>query len=229
MSVRWLAVSLLTALVLLAAPSRSDAAVCADFANQAAAQKAANTRDADGDGILCEELPCPCMKPGGSGGGSSPSPSTPATTLRLGPSILLGNVTRRSGCRVRGPLPDRRCTPGARFKDATKARVCQPGYSSRVRHVTDGTKTAVYRAYGIRERFDGRDGEVDHLVPLELGGSNVRANLFPEAATPVPGAHEKDRLENRLHVEVCAGQLRLRKAQRLIARDWVAAYRARFG
>ncbi len=42
--------------------------------NQAAAQRAADTRDADGDGIYCESLPCPCLKPGG---GSSP-PSSPA-------------------------------------------------------------------------------------------------------------------------------------------------------
>src|SRR5690242_6693128 len=31
------------------------AAVCADYPNQAAAQKAADTRDADGDGIYCED------------------------------------------------------------------------------------------------------------------------------------------------------------------------------
>jgi endonuclease YncB( thermonuclease family) len=38
-----------------------------------------DTRDADGDGIYCEALPCPCLKPGedGGGGGGSPTP-TPA-------------------------------------------------------------------------------------------------------------------------------------------------------
>jgi hypothetical protein len=36
---------------------RAGAATCADFPNQAAAQRAANTRDADGDGIYCESLP----------------------------------------------------------------------------------------------------------------------------------------------------------------------------
>lgn len=64
-------------LVLLAlVPSSSSAAVCADYSNQAAAQNAKDTRDADSDGIYCESLPCPCSKPGGS---STPStPSTPA-------------------------------------------------------------------------------------------------------------------------------------------------------
>jgi len=90
-------------------------------------------------------------------------------------------------------------------------------------------RSAVYAAYGISRRFNGRDGELDHLVSLELGGSNSQANLFPEAAEPRPGAHEKDRLENRLHAEVCNGTLSLRRAQEMIARDWPAAYRDRFG
>jgi hypothetical protein len=76
-----------------------------------------------------------------------------------------------------------------------------------VRNVSQATKDAVYAAYGISVHFNGATGEVDHLVSLELGGSNVGANLFPEAAAPRPGSHEKDRLENRLHAEVCSGQI----------------------
>jgi hypothetical protein len=38
--------------------------VCADYDNQADAQRAKDTIDADGDGIYCEALPCPCLKPG---------------------------------------------------------------------------------------------------------------------------------------------------------------------
>lgn len=55
---------LLALAMLLAAPAIASAATCADFPNQAAAQAAANTRDADGDGIYCESLPCPCARPG---------------------------------------------------------------------------------------------------------------------------------------------------------------------
>jgi hypothetical protein len=144
----------------------------------------------------------------------------------VGDSIDLAPVTKLTGCHVRGRLPDPACTPGTRFSKATKTMVCTPGYSSAVRNVSSSTKDAVYAAYGILTHFDGANGEVDHLVSLELGGSNTRANLFPEAA---PGSHEKDRLENALHAEVCSGRLGLRAAQRLIAANWVAAYRARFG
>ena len=58
-----------------AAPSLASApAVCADFPNQAAAQRAANTIDADGDGIYCESLACPCLRPG------VPEPPLPTAT-----------------------------------------------------------------------------------------------------------------------------------------------------
>jgi len=56
-------------------PVARAAATCADYATQAEAQRAADTRDADGDGIYCESLPCPCS--GSTGGGSDPEP-TPA-------------------------------------------------------------------------------------------------------------------------------------------------------
>jgi hypothetical protein len=45
-------------------PRAHTAAVCADFPNQAAAQRAHNTRDPDHDGVYCESLPCPCAGPG---------------------------------------------------------------------------------------------------------------------------------------------------------------------
>src|SRR3954447_26687971 len=219
---------LIAGVVFLAGASPAKAKTCADYPNQAAAQVAHDTRDADGDGIFCEALPCPCLKPG-QPDAPAPTPSLPPTPSVLGISVSLGHVTKRRGCRVRGGLPDRRCTPGARFSRVTRKQVCRPGYASSVRHVTSAAKDAVYGAYGIDAHFDGQDGEVDHLVSLELGGSNARANLFPESSTPRPGSHEKDRLENALHDEVCAGRISLGHAQRLIATGWVAAYHARFG
>jgi hypothetical protein len=126
---------------------------------------------------------------------------------------------------VRGPLPDRRCSPGAIYSAATPKLVCQPGYSSEVRNVTEATKDDVYREYGLSTGPHGRTYEIDHIVSLELGGSNATANLYPEAANPRPGYHEKDRLENRLHDLVCSGELKLKGAQQAIAYNWVTLYR----
>jgi hypothetical protein len=61
----------------LGAPIAHASATCADYPNQAAAQRAADTVDADGDGIYCESLPCPCLMPGDDGGGGADPAPTP--------------------------------------------------------------------------------------------------------------------------------------------------------
>ena len=63
---------LVVALALIAAhpaaagtgPGARIAATCSDYQTQADAQRAADTRDSDGDGVYCESLPCPCLRPG---------------------------------------------------------------------------------------------------------------------------------------------------------------------
>jgi len=94
--------------------------------------------------------------------------------------------------------------------------------------VSARTKRRVYLRYGIRRHHSGQY-EIDHLIPLELGGSNSIKNLFPEAARLRPGFHQKDRLENRLHAEVCDGTMGLRSASHQIAVNWLRAYRREFG
>lgn len=97
------------------------------------------------------------------------------------------------------------------------------GYSRRVRNVSSSTKRAAYAEYGIASHTPGRY-EVDHLVSLELGGSNSIANLWPEAAQPTPGFHEKDQVENYLHEQVCNGTISLQQAQHEIGTDWLTVY-----
>jgi hypothetical protein len=125
---------------------------------------------------------------------------------------------------VRGPLPDPGCTPGS-VRTTDLQLVCTPGASRRARDVSPELKHAVYRSYGIVRHRRGAY-EIDHLVPLELGGANDAANLWPEAAAPRPGFHEKDALENYLHDRVCSGRESLAAAQAAIARDWLAVWKA---
>ncbi|MFA5954640.1 MAG: HNH endonuclease [Patescibacteria group bacterium] len=132
---------------------------------------------------------------------------------------------KTSQCQAHDGLPDHDCTPGAIFSNASKDEICVQGYSASVRNVSTLTKEAIYQAYGLAYPQTFGAYEADHLIPLELGGSNDVANLFPEAADPKPGYHEKDLVENFLHQEVCAGRVGLGAAQRQIARDWLAVYR----
>jgi hypothetical protein len=78
----------------------------------------------------------------------------------------------------------------------------------------------VYVAYGIpRGRRKGLY-RIDHLIPLELGGSNRPANLWPQ---PVADSRLKDKVEAELHDAVCGGKMSLDAAQHAIAHDWHTA------
>jgi hypothetical protein len=133
---------------------------------------------------------------------------------------------KTAGCVSRNDLPDESCTPGATIPTATKAQICVSGYSSTVRNVPVAEKNAVYAEYGITSHAAGQY-EVDHLISLELGGSNDITNLWPEAASPVPGFHQKDAFENKLHSDVCNGTISLAQAQKEIATNWLQYSTAR--
>lgn len=124
----------------------------------------------------------------------------------------------------RAPVaPDPVLTPGATLP-VTVEDICTSGYSRKVRDVPAEVKRAVYRQYGIRYHRKGEYG-MDHLISLELGGSNSERNLWPESNWTTPwNARAKDALENALHREVCAGRVPLATAQHEIASDWIAAY-----
>lgn len=62
------------------------ASTCADYSTQAEAQRAADTRDADGDGIYCESLPCPCST--GRQGSDHPPPEGESKTRCIRPKAV---------------------------------------------------------------------------------------------------------------------------------------------
>ena len=118
--------------------------------------------------------------------------------------------------------PDPRLTPGA-VATEDPAVFCQDGYARSHRHTSGRLKARVYRAYGVPR--DARHYEIDHLIPLSLGGADTAANLWPESRDTRPwNAAAKDRLEWRLLHLVCGGQVPAMEAQQAIAADWIEAY-----
>lgn len=127
----------------------------------------------------------------------------------------------KAHCTINGKMPDLRCTHGAVF-NVTSEQVCVSGYASDVRDVPQSLKDSVYEEYGIASHRP-YEYEVDHFISLELGGSNDISNLWPEAAEPRPGYHEKDKVENYLHDQVCNHGMPLGEAQKEI-KDWLVVY-----
>jgi hypothetical protein len=138
------------------------------------------------------------------------------------PTPEIGQRTKEENCQIQGALQDKACTPGA-VLEVSATEICQPGYARKVRKVYSATKRQVYQQYGVVRHGPG-EFEVDHLVPLELGGSNDIANLWPESAYPKPGFHEKDKVEDYLHRKVCKEGMDLKQAQWIIANNWLDTY-----
>jgi hypothetical protein len=98
---------------------------------------------------------------------------------------------------------DRTLTPADVATDDVRL-ICTPGHAAAVRMpLSEWHRVApqVFATYGV-DFGQHRNYELDHLVPLELGGSNAPSNLWPE---PLAEAKRKDQIENQLHQRVCAG------------------------
>ena len=122
-------------------------------------------------------------------------------------------------------LPDRSCTPGSIDPAVTQrnihSTICRAGWTAKVRPPESQTERAKYHvAYPAYDIPDSARSELDHLVPLELGGSNDITNLWPEVGK-IP--NPKDSVEDTLNHAVCDGRVSLAAAQKAIATDWLTA------
>jgi|tagenome__1003787_1003787.scaffolds.fasta_scaffold20886727_2 hypothetical protein len=94
----------------LTGPVARIAAVCADYPDQAAAQRSHDTRDPDHDGVYCEDLPCPCLKPG-QGGGPAPAHAAPSCTTPTGVQSISFSATKYPNIRRHAERAIRRGWP----------------------------------------------------------------------------------------------------------------------
>jgi hypothetical protein len=166
---------------------------------------------------------------------ASPNRAMAARTMRafsiLLPLLLLAACASAPQAPSRRiDLPDPALTPGAADPRVTQANIattiCVPGYARAVRPPASFTSALKRRQVAARGLPGStQDYEEDHLIPLELGGApNDESNLWPEPWAGPWGARVKDRLENRLHRLVCAGDVPLDRARRAVATNWIDAW-----
>ena len=127
--------------------------------------------------------------------------------------------------------PNPKLTPGV-ARQVTQYNLCTTS-TKLVRHTSADTKKQVYAEYGLKPTFgDSCTGpshscyEVNHLIPLEDGGADVKENLWPQKYDGINNAHDKDKLENFLHKQICANKITMEAAQTCIAKDWIACKKA---
>ena len=194
-------------------PIARAAATCDDYSTQAEAQRGADTRDADGDGIYCETLPCPCLGAGGDGGGggggttprrpSKPKPRAQVIDARI-TSVVDGDTIK-----VRAFGAKRRFYT-VRLIGIDTPETKRPGVP-----VECGGRDAT--AHMLRLAFSApEDSDGDGLLDQE-GGDGRRVVLRTD-----PTQALFDRYDRLLAYVTTRGGLSLQK--RMLSAGWAATY-----
>ena len=115
--------------------------------------------------------------------------STPGLKQVRDPGRVTGTIHGHCSYRDKGELPDPRCTPGSIDPIVTQSNIrstiCKGGWTDpHLRPPESQTESFKYTwPTPPTGRPGSEESELDHLVPLELGGSNDATNLWPESAS----------------------------------------------
>ncbi len=150
-------------------------------------------------------------------------------------ALILGGCAQP----VRGDgkyLPNPHFTPGQTDPALTESVLRDPSFrTEEVRDVTRDMRIQVFAEYGMDWNVvDHRKYELDHLIPLGVGGASAERNLWPEPLHVDVhgqdlGAKTKDRLEDKVIKLFREGRLSLQTAQSEFTTDWTKSYESLVG
>jgi hypothetical protein len=129
-------------------------------------------------------------------------------------------------------LPDPKCTPGAINPTLTDDVLKNAAFRTgcvRNNATSENEKKSTYKWYHTKRPRNNvhltQTCELDHLIPLYLGGADTLDNIWPQCGPK--GVHlddryfkEKDKVEYFLGRQVREGKMDLATAQKGIAKDW---------
>jgi len=136
-----------------------------------------------------------------------------------------------------GTMPDDIMTPGEVRLGLDIKTICSTKWGLDKRFVTSAMKTRVFHNYGFTGYKDlkcipdknGKTCEIDHKIPRALGGADSIKNIWPQPFGGEWNAHDKDRLEVRLHSRVCRTKdMTLQQARTCISKNWIKCYKEQF-
>ncbi len=136
-----------------------------------------------------------------------------------------------------GTMPDDILTPGEVRLGLDIKTICSTKWGLDKRYVTSVMKRRTFHNYGFTGYKDpkcipdknGRSCEIDHKIPRALGGADSMKNIWPQPFGGEWNAHDKDRLEVRLHRRVCKTKdMELQVARDCIVKDWIECYKEQF-
>jgi hypothetical protein len=166
---------------------------------------------------------CGCGASGHAGPAAPRPPAVPgeATT---GPDLSGVQLPNAVMPLIKGAIsrPKPKLTPGAvTTTDATV--VC-----TRSRHAAGPTPsaamaTAIYGAYGYTTAKQQFRYYLDMLIPWNLGGAVIPANIWP-AATKGTGYYQKIQTDHILRDLVCRRSITLVQAQQALETNWYSAW-----
>ncbi|MEW1804783.1 hypothetical protein [Pseudarthrobacter sp. NPDC080039] len=186
----------------------------------------------DGQDTAAGTAPTVAAIPAGPLPGAAPAVKTVHSpgTVAIDLNLTAGQCKARTIDAAAGLyLPDPACTPGAVDPAVTQdnlgSTICKPGYTMTVRAPASDTDKAKALSLAQYGQTRASTTEYDHLISLQLGGTNAVSNLWPEPnrAGANGTTNPKDAIETRLNKAVCAHKVTLAAAQKAIATNWVTA------
>jgi hypothetical protein len=118
--------------------------------------------------------------------------------------------------------PNLALTPGATATTDTTTVCSQPRHLSS-QNIPSATQVAIYREYGYTTPAKQHKYGLDYLIPPDLGGAAVAANLWPAALRGI-GYYQKHQLDRVLHDLVCHRSVPLVAAQLQIRANWYVTW-----
>jgi 5-methylcytosine-specific restriction endonuclease McrA len=123
---------------------------------------------------------------------------------------MVAALAAAHGADLTAVLPDPVLTPGE-VRTSAATDVCGDRRTRQFRHWSRARDDRILAEYGL-PTGPHPDFEVDHLIPLDLGGADDDRNLWPEPRRSIErewNAERKDLLEWKLADLVCSGRLDL--------------------